>query len=105
MGKYKGHMEFGANAPINWRERTTSEVYLKGMTAIAPPGMKPRERRGQRFEAGTDKPESAKWHRNYDLAMFEGSDIAGPDSEVSQTKLEDLIQRGEIERIPQVKPR
>ena len=23
--KYRNHEEFGANAPINWREKTTSE--------------------------------------------------------------------------------
>ncbi len=102
MGKYKEHDEFGANAPINWRENTTSESYLKGMADIAPPGMKPREQRGKRFAAHTDKPESVKWHRNYDLAMFGGTDIPAPSSETKQTRLEDLIRRGDIERILQV---
>ncbi len=103
MGKYKGHDEFGANAPINWRENTTQEAYLKGMTNIAPPGMKPREQRGKRFAARTDRPESVKWHHNYDLAMFGGSDISSPGSETKQLALEEQING--IPRIPHVKRR
>ena len=38
MGKYANHEEFGVNAPINYRENTTSESFLKGMSAIAIPG-------------------------------------------------------------------
>ena len=100
MGKYSSHDEFGANAPINWRERTTEEAYLEGMSGIAPPGMKPKAHRGKRFEAHTDKPQSTKWHLNYDLAMFGGTDIPSPGSEVKQMGLEELIRKGEIERIP-----
>ena len=40
MGKYANHEEFGGNAPVRYREDTTSESFLKGMSAIAPPGMK-----------------------------------------------------------------
>ena len=50
MGKYANHEEFGVNAPINYREDTTSESYLKGMAVIAPPGMRPKEMRGHKFE-------------------------------------------------------
>jgi hypothetical protein len=50
MGKYANHNEFGANAPINYREDTTSGSFLEGMSQIAPPGMKPKATRGQRFE-------------------------------------------------------
>ena len=103
MGKYRGHNEFGANAPINWRERATSESYLKGMNRIAPPGMKPKERRGERFEARTDKPGSAKWHHNYDIAMFGGTEIPPPDIEPKQMSLEAMLNG--IARIPQVKRR
>ena len=39
MGKYANHEEFGINAPVNYREDTTSESFLNGMTAIAPPGV------------------------------------------------------------------
>ena len=105
MGKYKGHDEFGANAPINWREKATSEAYLKGMSKIAPPNMTPREQRGQRFAARTEKPESAKWHHNYDIAMFGGTDIPLPSSETKQMSLEELIRQGNIERIPQMRRR
>ena len=50
MGKYANHEEFGVNAPINYREDTTSESFLNGMTAITPPGMKPKKVRGRKFE-------------------------------------------------------
>jgi hypothetical protein len=78
MGKYKNHEEFGGQAPVNYREDTTSESYLKGMSSIAPPGMKPKVIRGQRFEEKTDFKASALWHKNYDQAMFGGSDIGSP---------------------------
>jgi len=103
MGKYKGHDEFGANAPINWREKTTSEAYLKGMSGITPPGMKPREQRGQRFAARTEKPESAKWHHNYDIAMFGGTEIPKPSYQTKQMALEEMLNG--ITRIPHVKRR
>ncbi len=103
MGKYKSHEEFGANAPINWRENTTSESYLKGMAGIAPPGMKPKAHRAQRFEAKTDMPRSAKWHRNFDVAMFGDTDIPLPTSESKQLTLEERIDG--ISRIPFVKRR
>ena len=88
MGRYADHEEFGANAPINYREDTTSESFLKGMSAIAPPGMKPRESRGRRFEEKTDFKASARWHRNFDVAMFGGSDIEAGDLESRQLSLE-----------------
>ena len=103
MGKYKGHDEFGANAPVNWRENTTIEAYLKGMAGIAPPGMKPREQRGQRFAARTEKPESAKWHHNYDIAMFGGTEIPKPTYQTKQMALEETLNG--VERIPHVKRR
>jgi len=91
MGKYANHEEFGVNAPINYREDTTSESYLGGMSKIAPPGMKPKMVRGERFEGKTDRRASAKWHRNFDIAMFGGSDIADTDYEAKQIQLEGLI--------------
>jgi hypothetical protein len=98
MAKYRSHDEFGANAPINWRENTTSDVYLKGMSKIAPPGMKPKKQRGDRFEIRTNKRASADWHRNYDLAMFGGTDIPLPTSETKQMALEEMLDG--ITRIP-----
>jgi hypothetical protein len=103
MGKYKGHEEFGVNAPINWREKATSESYLKGMSRIAPPNMTPREQRGKRFEERTDKPESAKWHHNYDIAMFGGTEIPKPTYQSKQMALEEMLDG--ITRIPHVKRR
>jgi hypothetical protein len=79
MGKYANHEDFGASAPVVYREDTTSESFLKGMSAICPPGMKPKTSRGQKFEQKTDFKASALWHRNYDQAMFAGSDIGSPD--------------------------
>lgn len=103
MGKYAGHEEFGANAPINYREDTTSESFLKGMSAIAPPGMKPKQGRGQRFEERTDFKASARWHRNFDMAMFGGSDIEAPDYDASQMSLEEKLNG--IKRIPDTRRR
>lgn len=97
-GKYTSHEEFGANAPINYREDTTSESYLTGMSRIAPPGMKPRVARGQRFEERTDRKTSVKWHHNYDVAMFGGTEIGVPGSESKQLALEKQING--IERKP-----
>jgi len=79
MGKYANHEDFGARAPVSYREETTGESYLKGMSSISPPGMKPKASRGQRFEQKTDFKASALWHRNYDQAMFAGSDIGSSD--------------------------
>ena len=87
MGKYANHEEFGANAPINYREDTTSESFLNGMSVISPPGMKPKASRGRKFEEKTDFKASARWHRNFDIAMFGGSDI-GDNSESVQMTLE-----------------
>jgi hypothetical protein len=98
MGKYANHEEFGINAPINYREDTTSESFLKGMSAISPPGMKPKETRGRKFEEKTDFKASARWHRNFDVAMFGGSDIGTADFESRQMNLESRIDG--VKRIP-----
>ena len=98
MGKYADHEEFGANAPINYREDTTSESFLKGMAAISPPGMKPKSMRARRFEEKTDFKASARWHRNFDLAMFGGTDIGTSDFESRQMSLEGRIDG--VKRIP-----
>ena len=98
MGKYANHEEFGVNAPINYREDTTSESFLNGMTAIAPPGMKPRASRGRKFEEKTDFKASARWHRNFDVAMFGGSDIESKDFESGQMSLENKLNG--VKRIP-----
>jgi hypothetical protein len=91
MGRYANHEDFGANAPINFREDTTSDSYLKGMSGIAPPGMKPKAMRGIRFEENTDFKASVKWHRNFDIAMFGGTDVGSPESETKQMGLEERI--------------
>ena len=98
MGKYANHEEFGVNAPINYREDTTSESFLNGMTAIAPPGMKPKQSRSHKFEEKTDFKASARWHRNFDIAMFGGSDIGAPDYDIQQLSLEGKLNG--IKRIP-----
>ena len=90
MGKYANHNEFAGNAPPSWREETTSEVFLKGMSQIAPPGMKPKTSRAKRFEEKTDRGASTRWHHNYDIAMFGGTDIPLPSSETKQMTLEEL---------------
>jgi len=100
MGKYANHEEFGVNAPINYREDTTSQAYLDGMSSIAPPGMKPKALRGKRFEDKTDFKASARWHRNFDFAMFGGSEIEG-DSQSSQMSLEGKLDG--IKRVPRRK--
>jgi hypothetical protein len=97
MGKYANHEEFGVNAPINYREDTTSRSFLEGMMIIAPPGMKPKALRGRRFEGKTDFKASARWHRNFDIAMFGGSDI-GDNSESGQMSLEGKLNG--IKRVP-----
>jgi len=97
MGKYSNHEEFGVNAPINYREDTTSRSFLEGMTIIAPPGMKPKAARGRKFEEKTDFKASARWHRNFDIAIFGGSDI-GDNSESGQMSLEGKLNG--IKRIP-----
>jgi hypothetical protein len=98
MGRYKSHEEFGSNAPINYREDTTQEVYLKGLEGICPPGMKPKMKRGQKFEEKTGFKASALWHRNFDRAMFGNSDL---DDIGYQSLQEDLEQRlSEDERKP-----
>jgi len=91
MGRYADHEDFGANAPINFREDTTGESFLRGMSAIAPPGMKPKAMRGKRFEENTDFKASVKWHRNFDIAMFGGTDIDLPSSTTKQMRLEEKI--------------
>ncbi len=91
MGKYANHEEFGVNVPINYREDSTSESCLSGRPKIAPPGMKPKMVRGEWFEEKTDRRASANWHRNFDIAMFGGSDIADTDYEAKQIQLEGLI--------------
>jgi hypothetical protein len=97
MGKYANHEQFGVNAPINYREDTTSESYLNGMSVIAPPGMKPKQSKGKKFEEKTDFKASARWHRNFDLAMFGGSDI-GDNSESGQMTLEGKLNG--VKRVP-----
>ena len=98
MGKYANHEEFGINASINYREDTTSQSYLNGMSAIAPPGMKPKQVRGRKFEEKTDFKASARWHRNFDIAMFGGSDVDTPESSSKQLNLEEKLNG--IKRIP-----
>jgi hypothetical protein len=53
--------------------------------------MKPKASKGQKFEQKTDFKASALWHRNFDLAMFAGSDIGSPDFEKMQRMLEGRV--------------
>jgi len=59
--------------------------------------MKPRVGRGRKFEEKTDFRASARWHRNFDIAMFGGSDI-GENSESGQMSLEGKLNG--IKRMP-----
>jgi hypothetical protein len=86
MGKYASHEEFGINAPINYRES-----YLKGMSLIAPPGMRPKQAKGRKFEEKSDFKASTRWHRNFDIAMFGGTEIPAPSSESKQMALEEML--------------
>ncbi len=95
MGRYKNHEEFGSHAPLKYREETTQEVYLEGLAGICPPGMKPKVKRGQRFEEKTDFKASALWHRNYDQAMFGNYDLDGIGYQSLQKDLEQKL--GETE--------
>ena len=97
MGKYTNHEEFGINAPINYREDTTSESFLNGMAAIAPLGMKPKQARGRKFEEKPDFKASARWHHNFDIAMFGGSNIESKDYESRHLSVE-----GKLNGIKQV---
>jgi len=97
MGKYANHEEFGVNAPINYREDTTGESYLNGMSVIAPPGMQPKQSKARKYEEKTDFKASARWHRNFDLAMFGGSDIDSK-YESSQMTLEGKLNG--VKRVP-----
>ena len=99
--KYQDHAQFGANAPRNWRENTTGDLYNMGMQRIAPPGMRPRADRAERFEHRTTEPESATWHHNWDIAMFGGTDIPHPTIERKQLTLEEGLDG--IPRIPHVR--
>ena len=91
MGKYASHEEFGALAPWNWRKKATRESLEKGLSRIAPPGMKPREERLDRFSAKIDFPHSTTWHHNWDRAMFGGTEIESPGSETKQMRIETLF--------------
>ncbi len=101
MGKYRDHYQFGANAPRNWRDTTTVDSYLLGLGQVAPPGMRPRRVRGERFQQNTREPQSAKWHHNYDHAMFDGTCIPRPTHQAKQLELEAEING--IEHIPKTK--
>ena len=93
MGKYTSHEDMGANAPPGYRDRTTQEVYRGGLSRIAPPGMRPKETRCHRFEEKTDFDASVRWHHNYDLAMFGGTDIERPTAGTKQMRLEETYRR------------
>ena len=98
MGKYASHEELAGNAPPEYRDRTTQEVYRSGLSRIAPPGMRPKETRCRRFEERTDFGASVRWHHNYDVAMFGGTCIERPTSESKQRALEMEFRRKQEEQ-------
>ena len=98
MGKYASHEELAGNAPPEYRDRTTQEVYRSGLSRIAPPGMKPKETRCRRFEERTNFGASVRWHHNYDVAMFGGTCIERPTSESKQRALEMEFRRKQEEQ-------
>jgi hypothetical protein len=93
MGKYASHDELAGNAPPDYRDNTTQEVYRGGLSRIAPPGMRPKETRCRRFEERTDFDASVRWHYNYDLAMFGGTEIGHPTAGTKQMTLEEMHRR------------
>ena len=98
MGKYADHNELAGNAPPEYRDRTTQEVYRSGLSRIAPPGTRPKETRCRRFEERTDFRASVRWHHNYDVAMFGGTCIERPTSESKQRALEMEFRRKQEEQ-------
>ena len=88
MGKYASHDELAGNAPPDYRDNTTLEVYRRGLSRIAPPGMRPKDARCQRYDERTDFDASVKWHHNWDVAMFGGTDVERPTAEQKQRSLE-----------------
>ena len=88
MGKYASHDELAGNAPPDYRGQTTEEVYRKGLSRIAPPGMRPKESRCKRYDERTGFDASVTWHHNWDIAMFGGTEIERPTSESKQRTLE-----------------
>ncbi|GEM_PF-6951097 len=91
MGKYKNHEELAAYAPWKWRRNTTQKSYLDGMNRIAPPGKKAKERRGTNFEENTALPQSVEWHHNWDIALFDGTEIEHPAAQSRQRSLEEAF--------------
>ena len=88
MGKYASHDEWAGNAPPDYRDNTTLEVYRRGLSRIAPPRMRPKETRCQRYDERTGFDASVKWHHNWDVAMFGGTDVERPTAEQKQRTIE-----------------
>ena len=94
MGKYANHQELAGHAPWSWRRNTTKESLEKGLSRIAPPGMKPKEERTKKFEENTGFKKSVSWHRNWDIAMFGGTEL-GETAPEEQLRIESLFPPGE----------
>ncbi|MEK7354591.1 MAG: hypothetical protein AABZ77_08815, partial [Chloroflexota bacterium] len=60
--------------------------------------MKAKATRGKKFEEKTDFKASATWHKNFDVAMFGGSDIGTQDYEAKQLNLESMFKSIERRR-------
>ncbi len=70
MAKYASWAELERNVPLAYKESATPEAFRRGMTGIAPPGLKVKEGRVRNYGAGVaDKAELVV--ERYKRAMFE----------------------------------
>jgi hypothetical protein len=70
MAKYASWAELERNVPIAYKESATPEAYRKGMTVIAPSGMRVKEGRVSKYGSGVADKAPLVVER-YKRAMFE----------------------------------
>jgi hypothetical protein len=70
MAKYASWAELERNVPISYKEAATPDAYRRGMSGIAPSGMRVREGRVSNYGKGVDDKANLVVER-YKRAMFE----------------------------------
>lgn len=70
MAKYANWAELERNVPIAYKEGATAEAFRGGLAGIAPPGMKPREERVNKYRSGVEGKAGLVVER-FKRAMFE----------------------------------